>query len=114
MDFILENEHQEKTKYRWLWKMVTGVAASIIIVLGGVLLYEQNQKPFDDTFENPEIAYAYAENTLQYISGKYNKGLAELANFKKLQTASEPFNKGVAPINEFFEGIEKINSNQIQ
>ena len=34
MEYILENEHQEKTKYRWLWQTVTGIAASIIIVLG--------------------------------------------------------------------------------
>ena len=113
MDFILENEHKEKTKYRWLWKTVTGIAASIIIVLGGFLFYQEQQKPFKDTFENPEVAYAHAEQTLQFVSGKYNKGLAELANFEKLQTASEPLKKGVAPINEFFKGIEKMGKSAI-
>jgi hypothetical protein len=42
MDYILENEAEEKSKYRWLWKTVTGVAASIIIVVGGLLLYQRN------------------------------------------------------------------------
>jgi hypothetical protein len=73
MDFILENENREKTRYRWLWQTVTGIAASVIIVLGGFLFYQQQQKTFDDTFENPQEAYAYAQQTLQFVSGKYNK-----------------------------------------
>lgn len=108
MDFILENEHKEKTKYLGMWKMVTGIAASIIIVLGGFLFYQQKQKPFDDTFENPDQAYAYAQQTLQFVSGKYNKGIAGLSNFEKLQKADEPIKKGIAPVNEFFENIQKL------
>ena len=113
MDFILENEHMEKTKYLGMWKMVTGIAASIIIVLGGFLFYQQKQKPFDDTFENPEQAYAYAQQTLQFVSGKYSKGLAEFSNFGKLQKANEPLKKGVAPGKEFFENIEKMEKSPI-
>ena len=111
MDFILENEHQEKTKYRWLWKTVTGIAASIIIVLGGFLFYQQQQKPFDDTFSDPEQAYDYAAQTIQFVSGKYNKGLAELSNFEIINKAPKPLKKSIAPINEFYEGLEKINNN---
>lgn len=108
MDFILENEHKEKTKYLGMWKMVTGIAASIIIVLGGFLFYQQQQKPFNDTFDNPEQAYAYAQETLQFMSGKYNKGLAEFSNFEKLQKANKPLKKGIAPVNEFYKSIEKM------
>ena len=112
MDFILENEHQEKTKYRWLWRTVTGIAASIIIVLGGVLFYDQ-QQPFEDTFTNPDEAYAYAEQTLQFVSGKYNKGLAQLANFEVLQSASKPLKEGVKPVNDFFESIHKMETEKV-
>lgn len=114
MDFILENEHKEKTKYRWLWQTVTGIAASVIIVLGGFLFYQQQQKPFADTFQNPEEAYAYAQQTLQFVSGKYNKGLAELSNFDKLGKATNPIKKGIAPVNEFYNAIEKIENIQIK
>ena len=110
MDFILENEHKEKTRYLGMWKMVTGIAAAIIIVLGGFLFYQQQQKPFNDTFENPEQAYAYAQQTLQFVSGKYSKGFAEFSNFEKLQKANEPLKKGIAPVNEFYEGIERVKS----
>lgn len=108
MDHILENENREKTRYRWLWKTVTGIAASIIIVLGSVMIYEQQHKPFKDTFDNPEQAYAYAQETLRYVSSKYNKGLAELSNFDKLRQGSAELKKGLKPVNEFYEEIEKV------
>jgi len=108
MDFILENEHNEKTRYRWLWQTVTGIAASVIIVLGGFLFYQQQQKPFDDTFNDPKEAYAYAQQTLAFVSLKYNKGISGLAEFNKLQKATEPVKKGVAPVNEFYKTIEKM------
>ena len=94
-----------------MWKMVTGIAASVVIVLGGFLFYQQQQKPFEDTFDDPEKAYEYAVQTLQYVSGKYNEGLAELSNFEKINNASEPLKKGIQPIAEFYEGLEKINEN---
>ncbi|NQU86365.1 MAG: hypothetical protein HQ541_11445 [Mariniphaga sp.] len=93
MDFILEQEHIEKTKYRGLWKTVTGIAASIIIVLGSLLIYEQQREPFKDTFSNQDEAYAYAEKTLQYISGKYNSSLAPLSKSKKYNEALAELNK---------------------
>ncbi len=112
MDYILENEHREKTRYRSMWKIVTGIAASVIIVLGGFLFYQEQQKPYDDTFNDPEQAYAYANETLQYISGKYNKGVAELSKFDKLRVAKNPIQKGTAPVTEFYEGIERIEEGQ--
>jgi hypothetical protein len=114
MDFILENELREKTRYRWLWQTVTGVAASVIIILGGFLFYQQQQKPFKDTFEDPREAYAYAQHTLQFVSGKYNKGLAGLSNFEKLQKASQPIKNATAPVNEFYDTLEKMEKNQVQ
>ena len=109
MDYILENEHLEKTKFRTMWKIVTGVAASVIIVLGGFLFYQQQQKPYEDTFDDPEKAYEYAVQTLEYVSGKYNKGLANLSNFETINKAAEPLSKSVKPINKFYEGLEELN-----
>lgn len=111
MDFILESEHREKTKYRWLWQTVTGVAAAVIIVLGGFLFWQQQQKP-QDTFKNPQEAYAYAEHTLQFVSEKYNKGFASLSKFDKLQEATNPVKKGVAPVNKLFKTLEKMNTQE--
>ena len=114
MDFILENENREKTRYRRMWQTVTGIAASVIIVLGGFLFYQQQQKPFKDTFDDPKEAYAYAQQTLHFVSGKYNKGLAGLSNFEKLQKASQPIKRATAPVNEFYNALEKMEKNQVQ
>lgn len=108
MNYILENENREKRKYRWLWQIVTGIAASVIIILGGFLFYQQQQKSFKDTFDDPKEAYAYAQQTLQFVSVKYNKGIAGLSEFEKLQKAAKPIKKGVAPINEFYNAINKM------
>lgn len=112
MDYILENEHQEKTKYRSMWRFVTGIAASIIIILGGALIYEQQQKPFRDTFDDPDKAYAYTEKTLKFVASKYNKGLAALSNFEKLQEGSAELKKGLRPVNKFYDDIKKLEEEQ--
>lgn len=114
MDFILETEHREKTKYRSMWKMVTGIAASVIIVLGSFLVYQDQQKPFDDTFKNPEEAHAYATQTLSFMSGKYSKGLAQLSNFEKLRKANQPVKKSTDKVLNFYEGVDRMKSNQPQ
>ena len=112
MDHILENEHEEKSKYRHLWRAVTGTAASVILVLGGFLIWEQQQKPYEDTFENPEVAYAHAKQTMQYVAAKYTKGVEELSNFETLETATEPLEKGIKPVSQFLEGVKNINEKQ--
>lgn len=121
MDFILEHESQEKSRYRWLWQTVTGIAASILIVLGGILLYEQQKQPFDDTFKNPDEAYVYAEKTLQYVAGKYVSGFAQLTKVEKyndgihqldrmvkLDQASKPLSNGLKQINKGFTEMNEI------
>ena len=108
MDFILEHDSGEKTKFRKLWLNVTGIAAAVVIALGGFLFYQQQQQPFEDTFNTPEEALAYAQETLQFMSGKYNKGLASFSNFEKLQKGSKEISKGIAPVNDFFKQIEGL------
>ncbi len=112
MNYILENEYADKTKYRQMWKIVTGIAAAVIIVLGGFLFYQEQQKPFEDTYDNPDEAYTVAAQTLQYVGAKYNHGLAELSNFGKIEKASETMKTGIAPVNEFYKGMEELISDQ--
>lgn len=112
MDYILENEYRDKTKYRSMWKTVTAIAASVIVVLGGFLFYQEQQKPFNDTFDNPQEAYAYAAKTLHFVGSKYNEGMVHLAEFKKLKKGSEPVKKATEPVVEFYEGIKKIETTE--
>lgn len=110
MVYIHEKGGVQKSKRRWMWHTLTGIAASVILAVGGYLVFQQQEQQLNDTFDNPEIAYAYAEQTLTYVSEKYNEGLAALSNFGKLETAALPMQKGVKPVNEYMEMVKKLNT----
>jgi len=121
MNYIHEHEQNKKSRHRDLWKTVTGIAASLIIVMGSLLIYEQQKKPFEDTFSDPDKAYLVAEQTLKYISGKYQTGVKQLSKTQKynealalldkmqiVQTASQPLTKSVNTIRKGFEITKNI------
>jgi len=110
LNYIEKNEASTKNSTRKMWQFVAGIAASVILVVGGFLMYQQEEQQFKDTFDDPEVAYAVAEQTLSYVSAKYNKGLASLSSFEKLQTAAEPLQKGINPVNEYLQLVEKIGT----
>ena len=109
MNHILESEHKEKMKYRWMWQIVTGVAASVILVMLAVNFYG-NKTQWNDTFTDPDKAYAEATKTLEFIAGKYNKGLAQLRPIRKIEDAATPFYSGMKTLNKGFEKIGEIEN----
>ena len=112
MNHILESEHREKLRYRWMWQMVTGIAASVILVMIAVNFYS-NQNQWHDTFTDPDEAYAEATKTLEFVAGKYNKGLAQLKPIGKMEDATIPFYSGMEALDKGFEKLYEIeNLNQ--
>jgi hypothetical protein len=105
MNYILESEHKEKLRYRWMWQIVTGVAASVILVMLAVNFYSSGNQ-WNDTFKDPDQAYAEASKTLEFVAGKYNQGLAQLRPIGKIERAVSPLNSGMSKINK---GIEQMN-----
>jgi len=108
MNYILESEHKEKLRYRWMWQIVTGVAASVILVMLAVNFYS-SQNQWKDTFTNPDQAYSEASKTLEFVAGKYNKGLAQLKPIGRIENATDPYHSGMNTLNKGFEQMEKIN-----
>lgn len=111
MNYILESEHKEKVRYRWMWQMVTGVAASLLIVIMAVNFYSDRNE-WNDTFDDPQKAYAEASKTLEFVAGKYNKGLAQLKPIGKMEEAAIPLYTGIETLNKGLielENIENIN-----
>ena len=104
MNYILESEHKEKLKYRWMWQIVTGVAASVILVMLAVNFYS-NQSQWNDTFTDPQQAYNQASKTLEFVAGKYNKGMALLKPIGKMEEAASPFYSGMETWNK---GVGKL------
>lgn len=111
MDHILESEHREKLKYRFMWQWVTGIAAAVIIALLAVNFFG-NRNQWKDTFTDPNQAYAEATKTLQFVAGKYNRGLAQLRPIQKVEKAMDPLNSGMNMLNKGFvqlNDVKKLN-----
>ena len=108
MNYILESEHNEKLRYRWMWQIVTGVAASVILVMLAVNFYSSHDQ-WKDTFSDPKQAYSEASKTLEFVAGKYNKGLAQLKPIGKIESATDPYNSGMKKLNKGFEQMKKLN-----
>jgi hypothetical protein len=108
MNFILESEHNEKLRYRWMWQVVTGVAASVILVMLAAHLYS-NQNQWKDTFSDPQQAYSEASKTLEFVAGKYNKGMAELRPVARIESAADPYNSVMKKLKKGFAQMEKLN-----
>jgi hypothetical protein len=107
MNFILESEHKEKLRYRWMWQIVTGVAASVILVMLAVNFYS-SQNQWKDTFKDPKQAYSEASKTLEFVAGKYNKGLAQLKPIGKIESATDPYQSGMKKLNKGFEQMKEV------
>ena len=113
MNFILESEHREKLRYRWMWQIVSGIAASVILVMLAVNFYS-SENQWKDTFTDPQQAYAQAGRTLGFVAGKYNKGLAQLRPMRKIENATNSFHSGFDKLNKGFDQmrtIELVNKN---
>ena len=109
MNHILESEHKEKLHYRWMWQVVTGIAAAVIVALLAVNFYG-SRNDYKDTFSDPQQAYAEAVKTLQFVSGKYNKGLAQLKPMEKIDDAVSPLKSGISKVNKGFKQIDEVTN----
>ena len=86
---------------------ISGIAACLIIMAGSMLFYFQRPS-YHDTFDDPAQAVAYAEKTLEFVSSKYNKGIAQLAPVHQLNKSAQTVNKNFTAINKGIKEIRKI------
>jgi hypothetical protein len=107
MDYILEKEYHEKTRYRWLWQTVSGVAAALLIALLAVNLYT-GRAEWEDTYSDPDQAYAEALSALHYVAGYYQKGMEGLEPMKSINKASKPLNKSLNTLDKGFQEIQEM------
>ena len=107
MNHILESEHNEKNKFRWLWQTVTSVAAVLLIALL-VINFNQDKNQFKDTYDDPNIAYTEATNVLRYMASKYQKGMIQLQPIAKLDKASASMKTGLTLVNKGFGEMDEL------
>lgn len=105
MEMFLQKERSRKRSIWWI--SVSGIAAALVIMLGSTL-YFRSQPAYRDTFSDPVIASAYAVRTLQFVSGKYNEGIARLQPASKIREATRPVKKSLQIIEKSFDKADKI------
>jgi hypothetical protein len=109
MNFIIESEQKEKLKYRLRIRIITALAASVILGMFAVNFYS-HQKQWKDTYTDPGQAYSEARKTLEFVAGKYNKGLAQLKPIGKIENATAPFYSGMKVLDKGFRKLENIEN----
>ena len=107
----LNNKETDKTKNNNLRYIFLRIAASIIILTGSFFLlknqvFNKNQNiQFTDTYNNPELAYQQAKETLLYVSAILNNGTDHLEPIQKINEGTQKLIK----LSSFNEGLEQLS-----
>ncbi len=87
------------------------IAASIVVVLGSYFLLKNDifnkgqEIQFTDTYENPELAYQQAKETLMYVSAMLNNGTDHLEPIHKVNEGTEQLHK----LSSFNDGLKELS-----
>jgi hypothetical protein len=114
-NIIEKNENINRLKNRKLVHYSLSIAASIaILVLSFFFVQNENHKQnaitFNDTYDNPELAYLQAKEALLYVSSKLNSGTEHLKLIQKINKGKDElillstFNQGLnelKPVQEY-------------
>jgi hypothetical protein len=109
----IENKQQPRrlNNSRKIYSWV-GIAASIIILLGMYFQFGIRSPLIDitkieDTYSDPELAYAETKKILMMISGTLNSGTEDLKNIKEFDKSVNELNK-LAAFDEGLNDLQKI------
>ena len=86
------------------------IAASILILIS-VGIYFQSGTPkihFEDTYDNPELAYAETKKILMLVSGNMNTGSDELQNVAELENGFKELKK-ISNLKSGMKNMEKLS-----
>ncbi|MBL7112257.1 MAG: hypothetical protein ISS19_09995 [Bacteroidales bacterium] len=88
---------------------ISGVAASVLILVGLWLGFNtnifNNRQAYQDTFNDPQLAYLETKRILYLVSDKLNEGTRNLQNLDKLDYGVNMLN----PVFSFGPGIQHLN-----
>ena len=82
----------KNTRKQYLY-VISGIAASILIIVSIFTKFDKMTNKFEDTFDNPEMAYEETKKALYFVSEKLNLGLDPVKNVKKFGESIEPLKK---------------------
>ncbi len=104
---------------RMIWMRGIGMAASLIILLGTVLLFwNRQQNDYGDALAEPAMVYKEAQKTLREVSREMNQVKGQLKNLSKINQGAgyiqniqvmEESMKDLVLFSEFSKTKEKIS-----
>lgn len=102
---VLETIDDERTfsikrKRRNYIYIISGVAAGILIIVSLFIQFNSVTKKFENTFNDPQLAYAETQKALLFVSEKLNIGIQPVSQ------AATRFDKGVGELSK----ISNINT----
>ncbi|UCG27137.1 MAG: hypothetical protein JSV24_09190 [Bacteroidales bacterium] len=104
-----QGEHQESRLSRRIY-LVTSIAASLLLLIGAYFLFLSPAGPgialsrYDDTFDNPDLAYLETKKTLLMVSEKLNEGTKKLENLSTFEKGTSEL-KNLSKVARGTEGI---------
>ena len=84
---------------------VGSIAATLFIGLT-IIHYTHQRYSIKDTYDDPEVAYIVAIQTLEYVAIQYQKGIEQLKPVQKVNQALQPLNYGMKTLNEELDKIK--------
>ncbi|NMC37300.1 MAG: hypothetical protein GYA41_03135 [Bacteroidales bacterium] len=95
-----------------IFRIVTGIAASLLIIAGSYLYFNYRNDQ-SDTYSDPELAYNEAIKILIDVSARLNRGTMELGKIGRMQDAIdksfESLNKPSLIVSEKMKALELLN-----
>lgn len=97
------------------FRQYASIAAAVLVLCISGALYYQQQQPYEveDTYDNPEVAYAELKRQLLMVSQYMNKGqdaLKELNNLSKVPSELEELGK----LSEASEGLKMLKEMNVE
>ena len=84
------------------------IAASIIILIGLYFQFGKNHSNYNDTYDNPQLAYNEVKKTLLLVSGNLNSGVDELKDISAFNNGLKELNN-ISTFETGMKNLEKIS-----
>lgn len=94
-----------KRKRRSIIYLVSGIAASILIIVTLFIHFNTFTRKINDTFNDPQMAYNEAKRIMMFVSEKLNKGTQPLEQMSKIDEGIS----NLKEISKFNTGIEEAS-----
>ena len=107
MNSIPDLDHKEKQRYSLRIRILTAVAASVIMGMLAVNFFS-HPKSSGVTITDQQKAYEEVTKAFRHLAGEYNESVAELAPIKRIGDATDPLHSSFGSLSKGFNQMKEI------